>query len=232
MRKQINKLFFIAHSSLLIITLLGGFLGFNPVSAATAVGVNGGTAALGAVCDPNKDQCGADLSCDVNSNKCVNALQQGASCDPNNNLCDEEKNLQCTSNGTSNTCTSISSLTNPSNGAVTGSVPTSNPNCTGTNPDATQCLINPLPSDSLLTTFLVIIKGFMGALGVCAVLFIIVGAFQMIMASGSEEAYSKGKKTITWSILGLVIALMAFTIIAIVQNVLVTTTPSVSQFIP
>ena len=42
----------------------------------------------------------------------------------------------------------------------------------------------------------------------------------MITAAGNEEALTKAKKTIVWAILGLVLALLSFSIIAIVQDLL------------
>jgi uncharacterized membrane protein YjfL (UPF0719 family) len=40
------------------------------------------------------------------------------------------------------------------------------------------------------------------------------------MSQGNEEAVSAAKKTITWAVIGLVIALLSFSIVAIVQNLL------------
>lgn len=66
--------------------------------------------------------------------------------------------------------------------------------------------------------FLYIVKGFLGIIGVWGVLFVIIGGFRMITAAGNEEQYIAAKKTITWAILGVVVAVMSFSIIAIVQN--------------
>jgi len=85
---------------------------------------------------------------------------------------------------------------------------------------ATDSLYNPLPEDDLTHAFLVIVQGFLGIIAIWSVIFIIVGGFQMVMASGSEEVYTKAKKTIIWAILGLVIALMSFSIVAIIENIL------------
>jgi len=88
--------------------------------------------------------------------------------------------------------------------------------------DPNKCLYNPLPLDELTATFLVIIQGFLGIVAIWAVIFIIVGGFQMVMAAGNEETYLKAKKTITWAVLGLVIALLSFSIVAVVENILQT----------
>ncbi|MCL5775239.1 MAG: hypothetical protein M1333_03450 [Patescibacteria group bacterium] len=66
--------------------------------------------------------------------------------------------------------------------------------------------------------FLYIVKGFLGIIGIWGVLFVIIGGFRMVMAAGNEEQYLAAKKTITWAILGVLVAVMSFSIIAIVQN--------------
>jgi hypothetical protein len=81
-------------------------------------------------------------------------------------------------------------------------------------------LINPIPSNELTETFLLIIKGLLGIIGIWAAIFIILGGFQMVTAAGNEEAIAKAKKTITWSVIGLVVSLLSFSIVAIVQNIL------------
>jgi hypothetical protein len=57
-------------------------------------------------------------------------------------------------------------------------------------------------------------------IGVIAVLMIIYGGFMMTVSAGNEERLGQGKKTIFWAIGGLVVTLMAFSIISIVQNIL------------
>ncbi len=94
--------------------------------------------------------------------------------------------------------------------------PAVNPPCT----DPAKCLYNPLPQEDLTSVFLSLVKGFLAITGIWAVMFIIVGGFQMVMAAGNEEMYLKAKKTIIWAILGLVIAMLAFSIVAIVQSLL------------
>ncbi|MCL5666357.1 MAG: pilin [Patescibacteria group bacterium] len=80
------------------------------------------------------------------------------------------------------------------------------------------CLENPLPVDSLTDMILLIMRGFLAIVGIWAVVFIIIGGFKMVMAQGNEEAFTSAKKTVTWAIIGLGIALLAFSVIAIVQN--------------
>lgn len=81
-------------------------------------------------------------------------------------------------------------------------------------------LYNPLPEEELTHAFLVVVQGFLGIVGIWAVMFIIIGGFQMVIAAGDEEMYTKAKKTLVWAVLGLVVALLSFSIIAIVQDLL------------
>jgi len=83
-----------------------------------------------------------------------------------------------------------------------------------------ETLFNPLPTDSLTGAFLTVAKGFLAIIALWAITFIIIGAFKLIMAQGHEEDYVTAKKTITWAVLGLIVAMLSFSIIAIVQNIL------------
>ena len=65
-----------------------------------------------------------------------------------------------------------------------------------------------------------IITIFLYFAGGIAVLFLMVGGFQYVAARGNEEATEKAKKTITGAIIGIIIIVMAFAIVAIVNNLL------------
>jgi len=91
---------------------------------------------------------------------------------------------------------------------------------------ATVPLFNPLPEQDLTHVFLLITQGLLAILGIFAVVFIIVGGVEMVVAAGNEEALAKAKKTIVWAVLGLVVALMSFSIIAIVEDLLQANIPS------
>lgn len=83
-----------------------------------------------------------------------------------------------------------------------------------------EVLFNPLPVDSLTGVLLYITRGFLAIVALWGVTFIIIGGFKLVMAQGQEEAYLAAKKTITWAILGVVVAMLSFSIIAIVQNLI------------
>lgn len=62
-------------------------------------------------------------------------------------------------------------------------------------------------------------KNFIAFAGAAALLFLIIGAIQLLTAYGSDEKISAGKKTITYAIVGLVIALLSYAIVSIVSSV-------------
>ena len=51
-----------------------------------------------------------------------------------------------------------------------------------------------------------------------SVLFVIIGGFKYVTSNGNEEAASKGRQTITNAIIGLVIAMLSYTIIRVAVN--------------
>jgi len=104
-------------------------------------------------------------------------------------------------------------------GITPGGPPVLKVDCLAT-PNSPDCLYNPLPTGDLTTMFLLIAKGTLGLTAVWAVIFIIVGGFRMVTSAGNEEAYGVAKKTVTWAILGVVIAVLSFSMVAIVEDLL------------
>jgi uncharacterized protein (UPF0147 family) len=49
---------------------------------------------------------------------------------------------------------------------------------------------------------------------------IIIGGYQMVTSAGNEEGYKKAKQTITYAVIGLVIAVLSYSVAAIVENTL------------
>lgn len=66
-----------------------------------------------------------------------------------------------------------------------------------------------------------IINILLGVAGLIAVVFLIVGGFRYITAGGNEETAEAAKKTITNSIIGIVIILLAFVIVRVISNALI-----------
>lgn len=63
------------------------------------------------------------------------------------------------------------------------------------------------------------LTGFLGLAAATAVIFIIVGGLQMHLAFGNDEAVGTAKKTLTWAIVGLVIAILSVGIVRIISSI-------------
>lgn len=123
--------------------------------------------------------------------------------------CSDPKNIkQIESSSCGKTDTEITSTGTVDNGI------------TGIQNNSSSRLFNPLPEDDLTHAFLLVLQGLLSILGILAVVFVVVGGVQMVVSGGNEEAITKAKKTITWAVLGLVAALLSFSMIAIVQELL------------
>lgn len=93
------------------------------------------------------------------------------------------------------------------------------------NPKSKCILSNPAPGilvgtrsfDVLLKKFIDIALYFAGGI---AVLFLIIGGFRYVTSLGNEEAMEKAKKTITSAVLGIIIIVMAFALVAIINTLL------------
>jgi hypothetical protein len=57
-------------------------------------------------------------------------------------------------------------------------------------------------------------------IGSVSLLFLIIGGFRYMTAGGSEEQATAGKKTIMYAILGLVVVILATTIVNIIVNLI------------
>ncbi len=90
----------------------------------------------------------------------------------------------------------------------------------GGSSDAPGNLVNPIDAPDLLTLFLKIVRALLILIGLLATAFIIIGGFRMVASQGNTESLTKAKATVTWAILGLAVALLSFSMIAIVQNLL------------
>jgi|GEM_PF-5758643 len=89
----------------------------------------------------------------------------------------------------------------------------------GMQSQSSQTLYNPIKNaDNLLELLLKIMQGFLMVVAVWAVVFVVIGGFKLVISQGNEEAVTAAKKTIIWAVLGVVIVMLAFSIIAIIQN--------------
>jgi hypothetical protein len=77
-----------------------------------------------------------------------------------------------------------------------------------------------IDSDSVPGLLIRLMKILMVLLGTVAVIVILIGAFRMITSQGNAESIKSAKSTITWAIIGVVLALLSYSIVAILQSFL------------
>lgn len=63
-----------------------------------------------------------------------------------------------------------------------------------------------------------IVKDLLFALGVVAVIMIIIGAFRYVTSSGNSGAITSAKNTILYAVVGLIVALLAYAIVQYVTT--------------
>lgn len=107
---------------------------------------------------------------------------------------------------------SAGSSSSSGSGESTGICPPGSKNPGATNIAA--CNIDPShKDDNLISDVNKIINVVTGVLGVVAVAVVIYGGFLFLTAQGDPGKIKKGKDSITWGIIGLVIALLSWSII-------------------
>ena len=76
------------------------------------------------------------------------------------------------------------------------------------------------------------ISGFIGFVGIMAFLALVIGGIQFMTAYGNDEKLGSAKKTVTYAIVGFVIAIFAYAIVSIVSSVNLETVGPGTSFIP
>lgn len=82
-------------------------------------------------------------------------------------------------------------------------------------------IVNPIGTDDfteLVTNFLGWLLGIAGAL---ALLMLIWGGILYVTSAGDEQKAAKGKRIVTWTILGLIVILMSYSIIALIEDIFI-----------
>lgn len=72
-------------------------------------------------------------------------------------------------------------------------------------------------SSSIIT----VINILLGFLGIVSVFFIIIGGYQMVVSNGNEEGFTKGRQTVVYAVIGMLVAIFAYVIVTIVGKAVV-----------
>lgn len=70
-----------------------------------------------------------------------------------------------------------------------------------------------LPSGDLKNLVTGVSNVILAIIGVVAILFIIIGAFQYVASAGNPESIGKAKTTILYAVIGLIVAILAFAVV-------------------
>lgn len=103
-----------------------------------------------------------------------------------------------------------------------GQIPGPGGKCILENPAPNQLVNISDPKDLVIR----IIGWFLYFAGGVAVIFLIIGGFQYVASRGNEEVLEKAKRTITAAIIGLVVIITAFAVVAILNTLLTTPPPT------
>lgn len=79
---------------------------------------------------------------------------------------------------------------------------------------------NPLKVGTLPEIVTGLIRILFALIGIVSIIIIIIAGFRMVLASGNEAELTKAKQAITWAIVGLVVSLLSFSIVAIIQRLI------------
>ena len=80
--------------------------------------------------------------------------------------------------------------------------------------------IGPRTTGELTQFFVTVVQWFYTIIFIVAVLFILLAAFGFITSKGSPEKVAKAKAQLLYAVIGIAIALISYSIIALVQNTL------------
>ncbi|MBU1202588.1 pilin [Patescibacteria group bacterium] len=83
---------------------------------------------------------------------------------------------------------------------------------------------NPLSADSIPELAGQMIRGLLGISGALALFFLVWGGILWMTSSGNSERVKKGKDSIVWAILGLVVIFLSYIVINFVFDILRGTT--------
>lgn len=108
-----------------------------------------------------------------------------------------------------------------SNSTVPGSKPDTGVDATIIDPDQEIGRFwNPLDFETVPELIATLIRILFMLTGLAAVIVIIIAGFRLVVDNGNETQVKKAKEAVTWAILGLIVSVLAFSIVAIVQRII------------
>ncbi len=89
-----------------------------------------------------------------------------------------------------------------------------------------ECSVPPDDGNDLMTTVQTILNVIVGVVGIAAVAVIILGGVTFVTSQGDAAKVTKGKNTIIYGVVGLIVALLAFAIVNFVLSAVFGSTKS------
>jgi uncharacterized membrane protein YwzB len=214
--KQNYKIIFLGY-------LVFGLMGFGFLNSPIKVFAD---TPLGGTCSYNTD-CGTGLFCDTAHGSTCEGITNTTPCITNDDCQTSKTSFTCISgkcgvpNSTSNP--PATQQTTPSPATQTqGTCPTGLYQQQGTNIclPPSEYTTGIAASTSLTGFILTLVKILLSFAGLIAVVMLVLGGYWYMAAGGNEEMSEKGKKTIINFIMGLVVIILAYTIVAIIASTL------------
>lgn len=78
---------------------------------------------------------------------------------------------------------------------------------------AAVSITSPIPAKTLPELINNVIKGLLGVVGAISLLMIVIGGILWMTSGGNSERIKKGKDTLVWAVIGLVVVFLSYAII-------------------
>ncbi len=115
----------------------------------------------------------------------------------------------------------VNKISATASGSASNTGAASNSGSVSSAADGSTVINNPLANtDDLLSFFFYLLNRALAFVGILATVMVVVGGYFMVVSAGDPKRRTKGLQTVTWAVIGLVVTLLSFSIIALVQNVL------------
>lgn len=83
-----------------------------------------------------------------------------------------------------------------------------------------EVLVNPLGTTDIRIVIGNVIKGLLGLAGIAALLMFVYGGILWVTSGGKPEQVKKGKDTLIWAVIGIVVLFSAYALVSAVIGVL------------
>jgi uncharacterized membrane protein YwzB len=219
MKQKINNQRFLSiltHSAFICSLLFFSFIFFHYQTYADAT--TPGTAGYPCV---NELSCNRGLSCSGSIKQCGTSCTKPADCTTAGTYCDLTLTPGACITGTAlNGVQPTPSPANPTPPATPITCPTDLTPVNGLCLPPSQYTTGIAGSTTLSGFIITIIKILLSFAGIIAVVMLVIGGYWYMAAGGNEETAEKGKKTIINFVLGLVVIILAYTIVTIIAATL------------